>query len=246
MSLNKEIKYLRLAEEFAKAFSKDQSTQVGMFFLHPTEYTILGAGYNGFPRGCNDALPARHERPAKYLWSEHSETNGIYNAVRDRFRGCHVTAYVPLSVEDVRAIVSVGAVSLVCIGLPDDDVAALMLVEAGVTWTQVAAGSAPAEVRFLRGNTEIASARQAASGPVPGETAVRRAIFEAAKPLFAGSTAVVGPLPPCFQCAKALAAVGVRKVVTNRPSADHEARWGASFQETRGLFSSLGIEMHET
>lgn len=39
-------------------------------------------GYNGFPRGCDDELAFRHERPEKYLWAEHAERNLIYNAAR--------------------------------------------------------------------------------------------------------------------------------------------------------------------
>ncbi len=39
-------------------------------------------GYNSFPRGINDDVPERHERPEKYYWMEHAERNALYNALR--------------------------------------------------------------------------------------------------------------------------------------------------------------------
>ncbi len=59
--------------------SKDKSTRVGCVIAGP-DNGIRSTGYNGFPRGVNDDIPARHERPAKYKWTEHSERNAIYNA----------------------------------------------------------------------------------------------------------------------------------------------------------------------
>lgn len=40
------------------------------------------SGYNGFPRGVDDARPERHERPLKYLLVVHAEQNAILNAAR--------------------------------------------------------------------------------------------------------------------------------------------------------------------
>lgn len=242
MSLIKETKYLRLAETFADTLSKDRSTRVGAFFLHPTEFTILTAGYNGIPRGCDDDLAERHERPLKYEFFEHAERNAIYNAVRKLFRGCTVVAAQPLEVDDIRAIVSVGAAVLCTAELPGAT-ATQLLQEAGVLWTQplpdAVAGDA---VQFKFGARVVA---RAAGSTRERDSAVRTAIFDAARPLLAGSTAVVGPLPPCAACARALAAVGVRRVVSNRPSEDHVKRWGASFELSRLVYEEHGMQFVE-
>ena len=73
-----------IAEEFA-SWSKDRSTQVGCVIVGDSNQ-ILSGGYNGFPRGVVDDIDSRHERPAKYLWTEHAERNAIYNAARHGIR----------------------------------------------------------------------------------------------------------------------------------------------------------------
>jgi len=49
-------------------WSKDRSRQVGSVIVGPDNF-IRTIGYNGFPRGLDDDLGERHERPAKYLWT---------------------------------------------------------------------------------------------------------------------------------------------------------------------------------
>lgn len=61
--------------------SKDQSTHIGAVVVSD-DNTILATGYNSFPRGCNDDVAERQERPEKYFWFEHAERNAIYNAAR--------------------------------------------------------------------------------------------------------------------------------------------------------------------
>ena len=73
-------RFIVLAEHIA-TWSKDRSTKVGCVIVGPAK-EIVSVGYNGFPRGCNDDISQRHERPTKYLWSEHAERNAIYNAAR--------------------------------------------------------------------------------------------------------------------------------------------------------------------
>lgn len=66
---------------FVSTWSKD-STQVGAVIFNPTTRSILSLGYNGFPRGVNDTHWERKERPLKYSFTVHAETNAIYNAAR--------------------------------------------------------------------------------------------------------------------------------------------------------------------
>lgn len=71
-------RFLRLAYQNA-AFSKDRSTQVGCIIVD-TMGRPKSSGFNGMPMGVDDDVPARHERPEKYLWMEHSERNALYFA----------------------------------------------------------------------------------------------------------------------------------------------------------------------
>jgi dCMP deaminase len=94
--------------------SKDRSTKVGCVIVGP-DNEIRSTGYNGFPRGINDDAPERHERPAKYLWTEHAERNAIYNAARSgiSLKGCR--AFLPWfpCMDCARAIVQSGIVELI-------------------------------------------------------------------------------------------------------------------------------------
>lgn len=69
--------------------SKD-STKVGAVLVGPEGEVRLPA-FNGPPRGVNDT-PDRFERPAKYLYASHAESNLIAFAAREgiRTKGCAV------------------------------------------------------------------------------------------------------------------------------------------------------------
>lgn len=67
------------------SWSKDTSTKVGCVIVSP-EKAILSMGYNGFPRGVNDDISARHERPTKYDFVVHAEENALLNAGRNGTR----------------------------------------------------------------------------------------------------------------------------------------------------------------
>lgn len=73
--------------------SKDQSTKVGAVIVGP-DHEVLSLGWNGFPRGVDDNVQERHERPAKYEWTEHAERNAIYNAARHGIALRGATIYV--------------------------------------------------------------------------------------------------------------------------------------------------------
>lgn len=61
--------------------SKDQSTHLGAVIVG-LDQEIRSSGYNSFPRGINDYVKERQERPEKYYWFEHAERNAIYNSAR--------------------------------------------------------------------------------------------------------------------------------------------------------------------
>jgi len=76
-----DARWLDLAGEVAK-WSKDRSTKVGCIVVGDGK-RLLCCGYNGFPRGIDDDTADRHERPLKYMLTEHAERNAIYNAARE-------------------------------------------------------------------------------------------------------------------------------------------------------------------
>jgi len=81
--------FLNLCDEIAQR-SKDPSTKVGACIVAPDK-TIVSMGYNGFPRGCNDAQALYEDRAIKLMRTIHAEVNAIITAKRD-LTGC--TLYV--------------------------------------------------------------------------------------------------------------------------------------------------------
>lgn len=81
MSTKKFLKFFPVAEALS-ALSKDRSTKVGAVALGE-DYEILSTGYNGFPRGVNDDVESRHERPTKYFFASHAEENLVAHAARN-------------------------------------------------------------------------------------------------------------------------------------------------------------------
>lgn len=82
MNIEKSSKFLKLAEFQANLFSKDPSTKVCALFIAPESLQILSTGYNGFCRGIEESNQ-RWERPEKYKYVVHAESNGIFNACRN-------------------------------------------------------------------------------------------------------------------------------------------------------------------
>ncbi|CCD94621.1 CMP/dCMP deaminase zinc-binding [Bradyrhizobium sp. ORS 375] len=133
--------------------SKDRSRKVGCAIVDERHGVVVSTGWNGFPRGVNDNVEARHERPAKYKWTEHAERNAIFNAARrgTSTDGCTIfLPWFPCS-DCARAIIQSGISRIVCVTHDDNDaqwsadmdVAASMLVEADVHIQYVAGREAP-------------------------------------------------------------------------------------------------------
>ena len=140
MSLTKFLKYLPDAEA-AKGRSKDRSTQVGAVVLDD-DFNLRISGYNGMPRGVNDDVDSRHERPAKYKWTSHAEENCVAQAARTgtALNGCTilVTSLFPCT-GCSRMIIQAGIKRVLAPAKPDnarwDDEALIaleMLSEVGI------------------------------------------------------------------------------------------------------------------
>jgi dCMP deaminase len=131
--------------EHAATKSKDRSTKVGAVIVG-TSHNVLSIGFNGFPRGVNDDVDSRHERPIKYMFTEHAERNAVYNAARHGIRLEGATLYLNgggLPCADcARAVIQAGIVEVVSMDKPFDGkggmwaeserVSAEMFKEAGV------------------------------------------------------------------------------------------------------------------
>jgi len=96
------------------SWSKDRSAKTGCVIVGP-DRLIRSTGYNGFVRGVDDDVDARHERPAKYSWTEHAERNAIYNAARVGISILGCTAYVNWfpCVDCARALIQSGITRMV-------------------------------------------------------------------------------------------------------------------------------------
>jgi len=89
--------------------SKDTSTHIGAVIVGP-DNEIRSTGYNSFPRGINDKVPERFERPEKYFWFEHAERNAIYNASLSgtSLKGCRMYTNGVPCMDCSRGIVQAG------------------------------------------------------------------------------------------------------------------------------------------
>ena len=67
---NWDNKFVELSNLVA-SWSKDTNTKVGAVIVDE-DNIVLSMGYNGFPRGCDDSIESRYEKPIKYLYTEHA------------------------------------------------------------------------------------------------------------------------------------------------------------------------------
>ncbi len=71
-------RFMELAKQVA-TWSKDKSTGVGAVIVNDKK-KVLSLGFNGFPRGVDDDVESRHERPEKNHYVVHAERNALDEA----------------------------------------------------------------------------------------------------------------------------------------------------------------------
>ena len=71
-------RFMDLAKKVSE-WSKDKSTGVGAVIVNDKK-KVLSLGFNGFPRGVNDDVDSRHERPEKNHYVVHAERNALDEA----------------------------------------------------------------------------------------------------------------------------------------------------------------------
>ena len=108
-----DIRFMEMANLVA-SWSKDTNTKVGAVIIDKDKI-VLSMGYNGFPRGCDDSIESRFEKPTKYLFTEHAERNCIYHAARHGVSLRNCTLYVTLfpCADCTRAVIQSGITKVV-------------------------------------------------------------------------------------------------------------------------------------
>ena len=111
-------RWMSLAQ-LVSSWSKDRSRKTGAVIIDHRN-VVLSLGWNGFPRKVNDDVNRRHERPAKYLWTEHAERNAIYNAAAKGVECQDTRMYITWypCAPCARAIIQAGIIEIV--GLEPD------------------------------------------------------------------------------------------------------------------------------
>lgn len=107
-------RWMEVAEVVA-TWSKDTSTKVGAVIVNERN-TLLSLGWNGYPRGVDDSIAERQERPDKYRFTEHAERNAIYNAASTGTSLSGGKIYIPWfpCSDCARAIIQSGILTVVC------------------------------------------------------------------------------------------------------------------------------------
>lgn len=134
------------------SWSKDRSRQVGAVIVNDRN-VVVSLGWNGFARGIDDGVECRHQRPEKYLWSEHAERNALFNAAANgnSTLNCRIYQSMYPCAHCARGIVQAGICEVVTVEPDWNDqtygeefeVTRQMLKEASV------------RVRFVEGETPV-------------------------------------------------------------------------------------------
>ena len=101
-------KFIKLCM-FISEWSKDKNKKVGAVIVDD-DNVVLSMGYNGIPKGCDDNIECRYEKPIKYLFTEHAERNAIYHAARHgiSLKGCRIYVTLFPCADCARAIIQSG------------------------------------------------------------------------------------------------------------------------------------------
>ena len=93
--------------------SKDRSSKIGAVIVNNNQ--IVKVGYNGFPMGVDDDIAIRHDRPLKYSFVSHAESNAIFFAARDGAKtdGCSMYTNGLCCVECAKAVIQSGIKNLI-------------------------------------------------------------------------------------------------------------------------------------
>lgn len=111
MSMNWDVRFLRLARNEVAGWSKDPDEKVGCVIVSPSRRQWT-AGYNGFPQNIRDGADRFEDRELKNLLTVHAELNAILNARTD-LSGWTLYTTKPPCTECAKAIIQAGIVRVV-------------------------------------------------------------------------------------------------------------------------------------
>lgn len=86
-------RYFLEITEVVRHKSKDPSSKIGAILVGEHNQ-IISTGFNGFPRGIDETISERWERPIKYDYVVHAEVNAILNAARTGVSTFNSTLYL--------------------------------------------------------------------------------------------------------------------------------------------------------
>ncbi len=106
-------KLIKLCQHIS-GWSKDKNRKVGAVIVD-NDNVVLSMGYNGIPRGCDDSIECRYDRPIKYLYTEHAERNAIYHAARHgvSLKGCRLYVTLFPCADCARALIQSGITKII-------------------------------------------------------------------------------------------------------------------------------------
>lgn len=132
-----DLRFIELAWRVA-SWSKDPSTKVGSVIVAPNR-TVLGLGYNGFPRGVGDYANRYDDRPQKYKFVVHAEPNAILTAGQIPPGSTLYCTLFPCN-ECAKLIIQAGITRVVAPIPPESnwteafEISKEMFYEAGISW----------------------------------------------------------------------------------------------------------------
>lgn len=102
------LRFLEMARLIA-TWSKDPSTQTGCVVVDANR-NIVSTGYNGFPRGVRDLSERYDDRPTKYRFVAHCDSNAVFSAANRgvSLRGATMYLTGPPCCECMKAIIQAG------------------------------------------------------------------------------------------------------------------------------------------
>lgn len=138
--------FVAIAEAVAN-MSKDPSTKVGALAVDD-DSNILCVGYNGFPRGVDDAKARYEDKKTKYAMISHAEQNLVAQAARNGIALKGSTVYItslPPCSSCTKSLIQAGvkhiyfpepAIGTNALWMEEWNWSRQMLIESGVTYTQ--------------------------------------------------------------------------------------------------------------
>lgn len=161
------------------SWSKDRSRCVGCVIVNDRN-VVVSLGWNGFPRDIDDGVEERHQRPDKYLWSEHAERNALFNAAAsgNSTLNCRIYQSMYPCAHCARGIIQAGIREVVTVEPDWGDIT----YGAEFTVTRQMLNEASVNVRFVDGETpkraEFISGPQGPQGVQGVQGATIDATFE--------------------------------------------------------------------